>query len=531
MQYLCSFFCAVSLLKICKFTECLVVNDNEMNTSFVLHSRYSYSSSVVKCGIFFWGQQYSNSRCSMKNAETMKVVNSGEGGPFFVLVGGDAQEYMGGDIRSRYCEHTSLTHIGKTYAFLRASGVPRDNIITIVQLNDFLSSPHMQGSHPMKSTYLTDCQRLIEEGGADYDFRDVNPGTIWSVLQGKPPVGAASQKVVPANCGALFFAIYSHGDCHPCSADESLALRSERASSCESQFEAPKKLNPLQHEWFAHMPYPTTDELLKMEMLSFVATEGATGLHFSSPERYLYATQLRATFVSLFSNRPDRPIIALLNFCRSGGALEFMRQPAIRDYYSANKWPLVLISSSQAEYDALVGGMWTSFFHHLTTEIKNIIDETVLDGRRRTRSSTKQISSDPMTILKLIESAKTSYFQQNVYALHDFVVTAAYVSSDSYNCWKWNSYTADLRPLLAAGPGGTPDYEAIAQLQERYRRANILIWDTQDWMISEVDLASVVRDAFRSKIAIPDVVYGSDSRVGDLTLSELFHKGADLRSI
>lgn len=377
----------------------------------------------------------------------------------------------------------------------------------------------MERGHISKPSYLQDCQRLIEEGGADYDYSDVNPGTVWSVLRGTPPPGTASRKVVPPSSGAVFFAIYSHGDCHPCSAAESRALGVGAGSGT---FVAPARLDPLKHEWFAHMPYQTRDEKLSAEMLSFVATSGATGPHFNCPGRYFYATQLRAVLVSMFARRPDRPVIALLNFCRSGGALEFMRQPITRDYYSADQWPLVLISSSQAEYDSLVGGMWNSFFHHLSKEISKIMQPPVEPSGASTRSRS-DLSAQPtesMSILELVNQATASYFRNNVYALYDFVVHSAHVSN--YQNSKLNTYAKDLRPLLASGPGGVPDYDAITALQLRYRARRVFIWDTHDWEGPEVDLAGVVREAFYTKIARPEVVYGAHSSVHTLTIREVF---------
>jgi hypothetical protein len=64
----------------------------------------------------------------------------------------------------------------------------------------------------------------------------------------------------------------------------------------------------------------------------------------------------------MFHEQPKRPIIALLNFCRSGGLLEWMRNPIAVKAFNANQWPLFLMASSQAEHDALVGGLWEAFF-------------------------------------------------------------------------------------------------------------------------------------------------------------------------
>ena len=46
----------------------------------------------------------------------------------------------------------------------------------------------------------------------------------------------------------------------------------------------------------------------------------------------------------------------------AGGVLEFMRRPAARRAYGADAWPLFLMASAQAGHDALVGGLWDTFF-------------------------------------------------------------------------------------------------------------------------------------------------------------------------
>lgn len=121
-----------------------------------------------------------------------------------------------------------------------------------------------------------------------------------------------------------------------------------------------------------------------------------------------------------------------------------------------------------------------------------------------------------LSLLNLFKLSKESYFKSNVYALHDFVVTAAYTSS--FNC----SYSEDLRPLLSSGVGGLPDYEKITDLQRRYRESKVFIWDTQDWGRREVDLAHVVKDAVELKIAVPEAVLGEESHIAELTIADLF---------
>lgn len=154
---------------------------------------------------------------------------------WWVLVGGEARQLQGGAPEEREFVHTSLSFVGKAYAQLRAAGVPRSRIITIVQLQDTLRVLHMgvtgaiqTGIPPayyqeQKANTEAACRRMIDEGGADYDYDAVNPETVWNVLTGGE--GARAGKVIPAedSDSPIFFAIYSHGDshsAHPSSAQE-----------------------------------------------------------------------------------------------------------------------------------------------------------------------------------------------------------------------------------------------------------------------------------------------------------------------
>ena len=115
-------------------------------------------------------------------------------------------------------------------------------------------------------------------------------------------------------------------------------------------------------------------------MLEYVSTDGCPK---GDGRFYLYASQLKALFAQMFERRPERPVVALLNYCRSGGALHFMKSQAARGAYGADRcslivcqlsglcyarlcrWPLFLMTSSQPHHDALVGGLWVAFFEQL----------------------------------------------------------------------------------------------------------------------------------------------------------------------
>ena len=60
------------------------------------------------------------------------------------------------------------------------------------------------------------CQKLISDGGADYDGVDVNAYTVLSVLKGEGP-----GKVVPRGQGSgVILGLYSHGWSHESSMGE-----------------------------------------------------------------------------------------------------------------------------------------------------------------------------------------------------------------------------------------------------------------------------------------------------------------------
>eukprot|EP01052_Picozoa_sp_SAG31_P003289 SAG31_NODE_125_length_23649_cov_7.156202_7_plen_139_part_00 len=117
----------------------------------------------------------------------------------FVLVGGEAAEWHGGPWHTREFEHTSLGFVGEAYASLREAGIPRANIIVIAQLADYFDAlAHgvrgaLTAATGIPPQYYADqkartearCARLLEEGGAHFDHKTVNPGTVWSVLVGE----------------------------------------------------------------------------------------------------------------------------------------------------------------------------------------------------------------------------------------------------------------------------------------------------------------------------------------------------------
>jgi hypothetical protein len=461
--------------------------------------------------------------------------NRGQMSSWFVLIGGESLEEQGSDLSKRQFLHTSLNFIGQAYENLRISGVLRENIIVIAQLMDYLRSPHVtEESYPYQSIQQS-CGRLIAEGGVDYDYEQVNPGTVWCVLRGIQ--SKQYPKVVPQNSGSIFFGIYSHGDYHPSHPTPPTPPNQTRATATHTRALLPPPINPYNHEWFAHMPYPIQSPDLATEMLSFVSTAGATGDKFHTPERYLYATQLRSIFVHLFTTSPHRPVIGLLNFCFSGGMVEFMKQPVARAYCGADTWPLFLMSASQSTHSALVGGLWSDFFALFSNEMKKVSEsqqgsmETIISppcGQRRLRSSSSSLSTSVVlgsnensikstTLHDFFLRVRSSYFQNCSYELHGHVISTVFAGRGEKI---WSSFSVEIMSLLSSGQNGEPDYFGLQELQDKYKKRGLTIWYSDRWGQHEASLVEAVQEA-RKYVAIPDLVYGEKSGICQMEISEL----------
>mmetsp|Transcript_75328 Transcript_75328/g.156934 ORF Transcript_75328/g.156934 Transcript_75328/m.156934 type:complete len:505 (-) Transcript_75328:185-1699(-) len=366
----------------------------------------------------------------------------------FVLVGGEAYEWQGVAHEERELLHTSVAFVGSAYEQLRSAGVPREDIITIVQLQDYFNvlqrgcrgeltaATGIPAKWYAEHVALTQarCQRLLDEGGADYDFEAVNPSTVWSVLLGQAPNGTGCQRVVPADSnGAIVFGIYSHGDKHPA------------ANTGEAA------------EWFAHFPYEATQQ----EMYDFVATEGAkeAGRGRNRPHNYLYCTQLRLIFHKIFARSPSRPIVGLLNYCLSGGNLEFMRRPIVRQSLGVDQWPLFLMSSSQASRESMVAGLWDAWFQQLAVCLARRDVSTTVQG--------------------LFERAESAYYQDNLYELLNAVKAKVYVpqvwslkfSFPGQKDDAWDPWHIDLTIALrrcAPIPGRPFSFDSLKDLTANY---------------------------------------------------------------
>ena len=457
---------------------------------------------------------------------------------WFVLVGGDAYSMQGGDdLAARELVHTSLTFVGNAYAELRRAGVPRRQIITIVQLHDYLRSPHLSAlpsgqPHPIRQIVEKECELLLREGGSDYDFEKVNPCTIWAVLLGLE--SARYPKVVPQDTNeAIVFGIYSHGDSHP-TTEEGFFVEEQKENALKRKrkdltdvVEIPEELNYFNNEWFAHLPFggavnSKEDQRIMSEMLEMVAHEAchssrAVWRRRDRPTHFFYASQLRCVLAKLF-NRPKSPkaVVGLLNFCRSGGAIDFLSRPAARKGLGVDTWPVMLMSSSQAHHDALVGGLWTPFF--------NILSEALISWSSHATKEKVLNSKDSKiqwnTIGEVYRRAKTRYLRENACILRDHVTVLAYPSNFGADD---DNFPVEVAAIVAAEEGGEPDYKAADALQKRYRKKGIKIWHPQRWHGKEVSLSKAIRDSVE-RIAHPSCTIGKEG-TSEATIHSLFFQG------
>jgi hypothetical protein len=431
--------------------------------------------------------------------------------PWFVLVGGDSHGMHGlEDVSSRFLEHTSLLFVGDAFERLRSAGVPRQRIITICQLGDYLRHPGIGERRRVAAE--TRCARLLREGGSDYDFAQVNGGTVFAVCAGLRC--ARFPRVVPVTGerGPLFLSMYSHGNSHPSShhsrTSAEMADRARKeaiASQPHMPAPPPPELDHRGQEWFVLMPYPTQPASLgralagyichdavvnlpEAEELNLISGSGGDVAHGSAyrPHNYLYGTHLRALFARLMApeSGTPQPMVALFNFCRSGGVGSFLQRPATRSALGADKWPLFLIMSAQAGHDALVDGMWSS-----TTRL---LQECIRDREGR-------------TFPEIFREASKEFFRTHVFELSDHVRVRVEPASDQDR--ESAPFRERLNAALTALDDGSPSEEALREVQR-----DIPLRKVGSGSL-EVDLVSEVAAA-RKCIAVPE------SSVGD---SEYFH--------
>ena len=333
----------------------------------------------------------------------------------YVLVGGESHGSQGVSRDRRELCHTSLAFVGAAYEELRSGGIPKEQIITIVQLNDYLdglregATGAWEQANGMPARYYDElietttskCARLVAEGGADYDYEDVNPWTVWRCV-----LGLGEGKVV-RDASSIFLGIYTHGDNHP-------------------TVRGAKEQDTMKNEWYAHMPYECPDAG-KDSMYAFVAMSEAKG----APFNYLYGSQLRAMFAQLFAEDAERPVVALLNYCLSGGNLEFMRNPVARRAYGADDWPLFLMCSSQPGQDSLVAGLWESWFARLGSLLRSGAEDSSVGG-----DADADVQDGGPPLMDFYLAVKRDYHEKNAYELVNKIKSLAYPSIGAYVAFK-----------------------------------------------------------------------------------------------
>mmetsp|Transcript_9143 Transcript_9143/g.16672 ORF Transcript_9143/g.16672 Transcript_9143/m.16672 type:complete len:556 (-) Transcript_9143:134-1801(-) len=385
---------------------------------------------------------------------------------WFILAGGEAASLQGGPYATREFVHTSCALVGEAYAALRAAGVPAERIITICQLKDYIEylragsaeaipSQEVPGFYYKEQLERTcaSCNLWLEESGgkADYDCHDVNPATFIHVLTGDGG-GGDGGKVVPADAGAVFFGVYSHGDSHHAAGHAGGAGSTREPHSYSTA------------EWYIHFPYPApqaSDDA--SDMYAFVATDGQ-----KSHRTRLYATQIRLALHSLASTHNKRPVVGLLNCCRSGGLVEFMRRPSAVQ----PDLPLSLMFSSGLDTDSLVSGFWSAWFNELR--------HVALRGG--------QPAAKSVTLCRLFASAERRYHRENKYEALNHLKEAAFsievwqsefefTGARAGNVDPWHlDLTAALTAAWEAGhdddgaeeAASVPDWTALRDLQKAY---------------------------------------------------------------
>ena len=187
-------------------------------------------------------------------------------------------------------------------------------------------------------------------------------------------------------------------------------------------------------------------------------------------------------------------------------------------------WPVYIMSAAEANKDALVGGLWDSYFQCLIEQLTAPSAPAPAPPRAMATAPAAISPSRTLTLHDLFLTAKAMYRQRNVYELYGHICHEAYPSAGI-------SFRSDLQPLLTSGTNGSPDFAKIAQLQANYRnrgggrgggrRRNIYIYDTYNWGV-EVDLVTVVKRCLLH-IALPDCVFGDQSGVHTFNTKETFH--------
>ena len=412
-----------------------------------------------------------------------------------VLVAGEHWKLATGE-RNMGTNHCSLEHVGFAFDRLTALGVPRRRIIVIAQLaerREWLrkaaasgrpcctssasasAEPDEAGLELSRRIYAQklatleeSCAGIIRSGGADYDFDAVNPETVVRVLTGaldaQPAEQAAAGPVVPRDCAGTFLGIYSHGCSHEtadldgdhwrrlmatipydvCGKPHPLPPpATDGAGAAEGKREGEpdhEHISLRTNEWYIHMPHSAPSAVTGAPESATPMFDGIAHAQHEHPYSLLYWQILFRCYHRRFAQAPHVPMLVLLNSCRSGGMAKFLEQPIADKYYRCKDWPLYVMSSSQAERDAVVGGLWTNWFKALAS-----------DGDVSRGESFEQF----------FERIRQDYNRSTNYDITNRLAASWQPSTEEGA----RTFVADLRACLASG---AVDNGALTQLIKRH---------------------------------------------------------------
>ena len=301
--------------------------------------------------------------------------------PWLVLVAGEHWHTTTG--KRWLGQHCSLAWVAKAYAQL-VDGFGRDRVIVIGQLPQTLTwlERAAETGLPMFTGGLTseesgrrwtarlaelrrDCERLLADGGCDYDGAACHPATVLDVLTGD---AAAAGGPVVTGSGAVFAGLYSHGWSHntvgglkPSAAELAARRALEAAHPCDlcgrphatatERAACPEHSSLSTREWFMCMEHEVPVERRASSGYGWSATSA-----HAHPHSLLYASQLVAALSRAFARRPERPVIMLHNYCGSAGMLKWMKRPSYRTHTGLARWPLAMMSSS-GELEGAIPGL------------------------------------------------------------------------------------------------------------------------------------------------------------------------------
>ena len=341
------------------------------------------------------------------------------------------------------------------------------------------------------------CGGIIREGGADYDSEAVNPETVFNVLTGalnNEPC-QESGPIVPRDCQGIALMIYSHGCSHETAPIDSEYYRHLLTTTlCDvcGKPHPPADASATQpdhehvslrtNEWYVHMPHnaPSATQAVAAVNKSAVpeavtstvvntsvvvqqdivaAYEGIAHSEHPHPYSLLYWQILFRIYHRRFSAAPSVPMLVLLNSCRSGGLSKFLEQEIVDRTYGVRNWPLYVMSSSQAERDAVVGGLWTSWFTKLET-LQPAADPDATTGI----DLLPALDSGP-TVSEYFAEVAAQYNESHTYDLTNRLMASWQVPNTQALADSGEFVTALRDECLF---GGRIDYTALRQFVQKY---------------------------------------------------------------